>query len=698
MSIDINKHESDIEILKKQNVNDLLSIQEIYNKLKSIDEKIKHNDKISTRIIDNIKERYEKLERIIIEQNIQIKIKNLDKKIIFAKDFGISTNNSDNTEGFRKLQNYLNTHQVDEVLFEANSIIYTNINLKVKNTKLLGNGSKILPIADSWLFKNQKAIIILDDNSEASGFNFEGNYLNNTYEQDGKIFYSGASATTSLVKPIGVTGIWIIGNNCKAHHNTFNEMSWTCIDVNGKAKPSGRSKNVDIFDNIFYSSAEDQIAIHNVDDVRIYHNYLFDAGNHSIHPYSFTSNVKVYENTININSNNIIPWNEEYVENAQKTAIILDHPQYPQSDVFNIIIENNRISGNYKSGIEINGYADRYNIENNIFEGDNSNIGIRYKTISLGSSFIIKNKFLNLSKAFSFNTISIIAKPTYDVAILGSVLIENNEYNNCNIGYEMFATADIQGIEGFTFTCQNNKFINVSKHCNIQTLLTNFHLEMYDNIDMSKCTFNGNTLYSRNNTITTSKNKPINLIPNNYIVLDNSVRGFSARAKVNVGVTTLITIDEENNLTINLNNDGTQTSHTYVDYKFYNNPLKDSKLVTLCTKFKCENIGGNTIYLLMMINGLDGRTIKSVTPITKTDYINNDEFIQYNIFDISQYNLNLPEGTLLFRFQIGNGTTYGNFSDFKLLKLSVSDGINYGIDTIDKKIGYNDSKILFTKL
>lgn len=619
-------------------------------------------------------------------------------KVVYAKDFGISSDNKDNTEGFNKLQDFLNNNRVDEVLFEANGTIYTNVNLKVRNTKLLGNGTTILPIANSWLFNKQKALIVLDDNSEASGFIFDGNYLNNTFEQNGKLFYSGASATTALVQPIGVTGIWIIGDNCKAHGNTFRDISWTCIDVNGKAKETGRNKNVDIYDNIFYSSAEDQIAIHNVNDVRIYHNYCYDAGNHAIHPYSFTGNIRVYENYININQDNLIPWNEDYIANAQRTAIILDHPQYPQSDVFNVIIENNTIVGNYKAAIEINGCPDRYNIRDNIFEGDETNIGVRYKTISLGDSYIRNNKFHNLSKAFSFNTISNIPLPNYTTDITGSVLIEDNEYNYCNIAYEMFATKDIPGIESFKFTCQNNRLINVSKHCNIHHLLTNFYLEMLDDIDMKKSTFNGNTLYDRDNKITTCKEKPLNILPKNYTTVDGSILGISARSKVSTGATTLVTLDSDKKLNINMSDDGTQTSYTYVDYTFYNNLLCNSGLVTVYTEFSCENIGNNTIYVQFIVNNQDGSKLGSVTPITKEGYTNGEIFSQYNIFDLSQYKLNDPDGVFIVRIQIGDGTTNGSFSNFKLLSLSVTDGINYGVDVASKNIGYNESKMLFTKM
>ena len=45
MAIDINKHEVDIDTLFKQNENDLVSIKELYRKLKEIEKKISSGTK-----------------------------------------------------------------------------------------------------------------------------------------------------------------------------------------------------------------------------------------------------------------------------------------------------------------------------------------------------------------------------------------------------------------------------------------------------------------------------------------------------------------------------------------------------------------------------------------------------------------------------------------------------------------------------
>ena len=76
MPIDINKHEVDIDILKKQNENDLTSIKEIYRKIEELEDKIEQFNYINTKLVDMIKKDYEKLKKIILDENIQAKLTN----------------------------------------------------------------------------------------------------------------------------------------------------------------------------------------------------------------------------------------------------------------------------------------------------------------------------------------------------------------------------------------------------------------------------------------------------------------------------------------------------------------------------------------------------------------------------------------------------------------------------------------------
>ena len=81
MSIDINKHEVDIDTLFKQNENDLCSIKELYRKLKELEKKISQIKYIDSNLADKLKKDYEKLKRIILDENIQLQLSNKIDKI-----------------------------------------------------------------------------------------------------------------------------------------------------------------------------------------------------------------------------------------------------------------------------------------------------------------------------------------------------------------------------------------------------------------------------------------------------------------------------------------------------------------------------------------------------------------------------------------------------------------------------------------
>ena len=76
MPIDINKHEIDIDTLFKQNENDLVSIKELYKKLKEIEKKISQIKYIDTKLADKLKKDYEKLKKVILDENIQVQLNN----------------------------------------------------------------------------------------------------------------------------------------------------------------------------------------------------------------------------------------------------------------------------------------------------------------------------------------------------------------------------------------------------------------------------------------------------------------------------------------------------------------------------------------------------------------------------------------------------------------------------------------------
>ena len=76
MSNENNKMQVDIENLFKQNVNDLSAIKELYRKLKEVEEKISQIKYIDSNLANKLKKDYEKLKRIIMDENVQATLSN----------------------------------------------------------------------------------------------------------------------------------------------------------------------------------------------------------------------------------------------------------------------------------------------------------------------------------------------------------------------------------------------------------------------------------------------------------------------------------------------------------------------------------------------------------------------------------------------------------------------------------------------
>ena len=71
MSIDINKHEVEIDTLFKQNELDLCSIKELYRKIDEIEEKIRQKNITDSALNDMFKKEIESLKKLIQSENTQ---------------------------------------------------------------------------------------------------------------------------------------------------------------------------------------------------------------------------------------------------------------------------------------------------------------------------------------------------------------------------------------------------------------------------------------------------------------------------------------------------------------------------------------------------------------------------------------------------------------------------------------------------
>ena len=162
-----NKMQVDIDTLKKQNVNDLLSIKELYNRIEELGEKITQIKYIDNTLVKKIKKEYESLKKTIFDENA---ILNLDSKIDETKSLlqnkvekaktEISTNiNEINTQ----LTNIVNKQEVYVTDFGADSS---------------GNNDSCTQIqqAIDYAYTNNKKTVVFSEGRYkiTNGFKFRG--------------------------------------------------------------------------------------------------------------------------------------------------------------------------------------------------------------------------------------------------------------------------------------------------------------------------------------------------------------------------------------------------------------------------------------------------------------------------------------------------------------------------------------------
>ena len=159
MSKENNKMQVDIDTLKKQNVNDLLSIKELYSKLEELGEKITQVKYIDNTLVKKIKKEYENLKKIILDENIQIKLTNdietiisqmdnkanlLDiNKIVNVKAFGAKGDNkTDDSKAINDALKYAKDNKIMNVYIPRGQYLIDSASIKVHTgITFYGDGS-----------------------------------------------------------------------------------------------------------------------------------------------------------------------------------------------------------------------------------------------------------------------------------------------------------------------------------------------------------------------------------------------------------------------------------------------------------------------------------------------------------------------------------------------------------------------------
>ena len=195
MTKENNKMQVDIDTLKKQNVNDLLSIKEIYSKLEEVEEKISQIKYIDNTLVKKLKKEYGNLKKIILDENIQIELSNKINEIIpqmetNKKEISLTTNNIESrcinvkyppkgivgAKGDGKTDDTQALKNIFALLNDGDTLYFPKGNYKTTDTLTITRAIN-LEMKGCIVGHHSKTILLLKNDEP------KGNFSNNTNEK-----------------------------------------------------------------------------------------------------------------------------------------------------------------------------------------------------------------------------------------------------------------------------------------------------------------------------------------------------------------------------------------------------------------------------------------------------------------------------------------------------------------------------------
>ena len=238
MSNENNKMQVDIENLFKQNVNDLSAIKELYRKLKEVEEKILQIKYIDSTLAKKLKKEYEKLKKIILDENVQAKLFDDIETLNTKLTNDINTINANLTDAIETINTKLtddietinsridtNTHKIayismfdevnkwlllkqlmdkyDEIIIDEDITINCNdIYLLNKDIKISGN-CKITVISDNLnIIKINKPNLSININGVKLDLQNNGYFISGNGENG----YLGIDVDNVVIENCNITG------------------------------------------------------------------------------------------------------------------------------------------------------------------------------------------------------------------------------------------------------------------------------------------------------------------------------------------------------------------------------------------------------------------------------------------------------------------------------------------------------------
>ena len=232
-----NKMQVDIENLIKQNVNDLSSIKELYKRIEELGEKITQIKYIDNTQVKKIKKEYDNLKKIILDENIQVKLTNDIEKINVKLNNDIETiishmdtkaNQVDleverkRIDIFTSLQNGSTTGDAELIdgRIGANGVIYTNIGDNIRSVgrkaneityTLTGNAEETILDYSINVTSNNKSLSITKDLVPNTQYYFKFNGYSGQNLNNISIFLYRADNTYSGIYKFTEKSNYVIG-------------------------------------------------------------------------------------------------------------------------------------------------------------------------------------------------------------------------------------------------------------------------------------------------------------------------------------------------------------------------------------------------------------------------------------------------------------------------------------------------------
>ena len=476
-----NKMQVDIDTLKKQNVNDLLSIKELYKRIEDIGEKTSQIKYIDNTIVKKIKKEYEKLKKIILDENVQIKltneiqsinsqmnnITNKTKILITPEMFGAK--GDDVTDDYTALKNMFNYKDNVEIVFPKNKTYRVSRGIEIEKSGLtvygnnstikLTDGCKILQEIYNGKTTNKIFLIYFDnqDNISFYNLNLDGNADNVTFTHNNQI-YHGYQQDINIEgmpkKYICTYGYHGNGCNNVILDNCSIKHIGAPINLGGVWGSNDIKKNIVIKNVEVEDCFRDAIVVCDCENFVIENVKVTNSQRKGIQCYRNAHNGKIINAVITNNENEIRKWYPSWSysnADAELSGIAIQNPSY--KDVCTNIEVVNPFIDVYKTGLFIRNYS---------------------KNISINRGFIKSRK------GISFDHSGVIDLILRNLTLIGSTCFANNYYNppsNVNI------TSTNTIIENVKMQGDLPLYYNITDDCSLKNI----------NVLANNLTFDSNT-------------------------------------------------------------------------------------------------------------------------------------------------------------------------------------------------------------